>query len=156
MEFTHTILTNHHWLNFKIEGSKIRIVLTDEEYREVTNKLIQGRRHKEIETFKFNKDFKKLDEDIFTTIRIHSKDILINEIVCIDSPNKKFNAKLIGVSKRKLHDIHISTLKDDLEVFCHPYSSVADCYSECLEGIQKYYPDLTLDSEVYLYYFKKV
>ena len=68
-----------------------------------------------MKTIKFNKDYKKLEREHFTSIRDHDKKLMLNETVHIISPGYDFLAEVIGMEKRKLNQMYADVLLDDLE-----------------------------------------
>ncbi len=68
-------------------------------------------------TMDFSQDWKKLDDRVFATIRIHRGDMKYSpdENVEIVSPKRKFTANVIYACSNKLKEIPMTFLQYDLE-----------------------------------------
>lgn len=64
-------------------------------------------------TIKFGQDFRKLQEDFFTTIRMPPKDLRSGEIVLIKTPTTEFKGIIIKHNTHILNDICTDLLMDD-------------------------------------------
>ncbi len=111
-----------------------------------------------MKTIEFNKDYSKLNDKFFTTIRKNDKHIFDNEIVCIKTPTKEFKAICDCFSKIKFKNIPSCLLCKDLD-FLPVYTRESPfVHEQALEIIKKIpnYENLTLESFVHLYSFVKV
>lgn len=112
-----------------------------------------------MKVIKFDKDYFKLDKSFFTTIRIKSKSINFGEIVKIDQPKGSFKALCVGIAKEKFEEIPNPILWPDLENLplynVLPWDDYPPEKIQALEIIRRIYPYLNLDSEVYIYSFKR-
>lgn len=109
-----------------------------------------------MKVIKFDRDYSKLNNNNFTSIRDHDKHIFNNQIVIIKSPTKEFKAKCISWGRVKFSNIPKNVFINDLEfspVFTRESLFV---HEQALRIIKEIYPNLNLDSFVYLYNFKKV
>lgn len=98
-----------------------------------------------MKTVRFAKHYSKLSEKAFTTIRKHKKDIL-NQTLKIVSPEKEFEAKCVKIDKIKLRFIDRNLMYED---------TGSKSMYESLFELKKYYPGLTWNDIVYVYYFEK-
>ena len=66
---------------------------------------------------KFSQDWMKLNDRVFTTIRLHKTDqkYLPGQEVSVMGPTKRFNARIVLASDWKLGSIPLSFLEYDLE-----------------------------------------
>jgi hypothetical protein len=66
---------------------------------------------------KFSRDWEKLDDRLFATIRVERGDLKFvpDETVDVASPSKKFKAHVLLACQWKLKDIPMSFLEYDLE-----------------------------------------
>jgi hypothetical protein len=100
-----------------------------------------------MKTVKFAKDFKKLDNDNFSTLRLHDK-YKEGEIYKIKTPSKEFQARLMAKDFSKLKEIPNRYLMKDTDT---------TSYFEALKQLHEFYPNITLQSEVVdLYFTKKI
>jgi hypothetical protein len=99
-----------------------------------------------METVKFNKDYHKLNNRHFTTIR-WTTSLLEGEKVIIKSPFKKFTAKVTGIGKMQLYKVADSTLTYDTDTLTR---------DGALEELKKYYPRITWQTEVYVISFMRL
>ena len=68
-------------------------------------------------TMRFSQDWRKLDDKVFTTIRLHKGDpkYAAGEEVLVAGPTKRFTAKVVFACDWKLGSLPISFLEYDLE-----------------------------------------
>jgi hypothetical protein len=68
-------------------------------------------------TMKFSQDWAKLNDRVFTTIRLHKTDLKFEpgQEVGVMGPTKRFNAKIVFACDWKLGNIPLSFLEYDLE-----------------------------------------
>jgi hypothetical protein len=68
-------------------------------------------------TMKFSQDWKKLDDRVFTTIRMHRTDskFIPGQEVNVVAPTKRMNARVLFACDWKLGNIPMSFLEYDLE-----------------------------------------
>jgi len=66
---------------------------------------------------KFSQDWRKLNDRVFTTIRLHKTDskYLPGQEISIMAPTKRLNARVVFACDWKLGDIPMSFLEYDLE-----------------------------------------
>ena len=101
---------------------------------------------------KFAEHYPKLNNNEFTTIRDHDKGIVVNDIVNIIAPEgRRFKAKCTLIENVKFNNICQRLLGDDLNI-----ESSYTNNQKYLEAMQEYYPDLALDSLVWIYTLQKV
>lgn len=122
-----------------------------------------------MKTVRFAKHYTKLDESSFTTIRKHKKDIL-NQTVKIVSPDPRFNIKEIKIGSQEINVEDASLLREftakctkiektkliliDFDLLKKD-TDTKSIYEGFLE-LKKYYPELTMETYVFIYYFEKV
>ena len=76
---------------------------------------------------KFSRDYNKLDDELFTTIRRYDKPhYKEGNVILIKSPHKTFEAIIIMKLKRKLKNIPIDFLLQDTET--HSYSKAMNLF----------------------------
>lgn len=98
----------------------------------------------------FAEHFLKLNNEEFTTIRDHDKDINVGEIVNIIAPEgRQFKAKCKTVECGIFKNFNSWYLQKDVEVHSPSHELV-------LEKLQEYYPTLTMNSLVWIYTLQKV
>jgi hypothetical protein len=70
-----------------------------------------------VRAMQFSQDWKKLDDRVFATIRIHRGELKYfpDEPVEVTSPKKKFKAHIILATNTKVKDIPLAFLEYDLE-----------------------------------------
>ena len=98
-----------------------------------------------MKTIKFSKHYSKLNDNQFTTIRKHKKDIL-DKTVKIRSPNTEFQAQCIKIEKTSIMMINFDLLKKDTDT---------ETIIDGLRELRKHYHDLLMNDTVYVYYFEK-
>lgn len=109
-----------------------------------------------MKTIKFSKDFKKLENENFTTIRKNDKKYKLHEIVQAKTPTKEFNIEVIGMQVTEFGRIHPVQLCADLDIDFN-YFYEEQSYEWLLEQFKPFLgDDLTVDTVVYFYHFKKV
>lgn len=96
-------------------------------------------------TVKFAKDFKKLDKDNFSTLRLHDK-YKEGEIYLIKTPTIEFQARLMAKDFYKLKEIPNRYLMEDTDT---------TSYFEALKQLHEFYPDINLQSDVVSLFFTK-
>lgn len=92
------------------------------------------------EIIKFRKNYPKLQDDNFTTIRENST-LKRGDEVLIKTPLQQFRAEITSIHDVKLFDIPTYTLLEDTGT-AHS--------TEALHELRQYYPNLTWNSYVYL------
>ena len=102
---------------------------------------------------KFAEHFPKLNNEEFTTIRDKDKNIIVGDVVDIIAPEgRRFRTKCTLVEMVKFDRIKHTFLCADLGG-CLGGNNDTNYY---LNIFKEYYPDLTLDSMVWIYTLKKV
>lgn len=115
---------------------------------------------KNVKKIKFAKNFKKLDNIIFTTIRTKNKQLKLDELVTIKTPTKSFYATVIGCKKthlfheEKLVSIDKQILIDDLDIKNEKSNDVFK--EKVINTLKEFYPYVTEKSTVYLYTFRSL
>jgi hypothetical protein len=99
-----------------------------------------------MKTIRFSKDFKKLDDPYFPTIRKKSKGLNTGRYYMIKTPTKEFQAILIVQNKVRFCEIPELTLYRDTEVTSR---------EGALEAMREYYPGLKETDQVMVYWFTK-
>lgn len=92
---------------------------------------------------KFAKDYPKLQEDLFTTIRRPPKKLRLGQCI-IKSPKNEFKAVLVRKTTLNIRDIETSVLSYDTDTRSR---------DEAIEALKEYYPELVEDSEVQVLWF---
>lgn len=99
---------------------------------------------------KFAEHFQKLNDEEFTTIRDHDKNIIVGDVVDIIAPEgRRFKAICTLVEFVKLDHCDEYFLSDDL---CLPHTEDSETI---LKEFRKFYKDLDWDSLVYVYTLQK-
>lgn len=98
-----------------------------------------------MDVIKFAKDFKKLDNDNFSTLRVHDR-YKKGEIYLVKTPTKEFKALLLDKNHYKLKDIPNRCLMQDTDT---------TTYYKAIEQLKEFYPDLNLNTEVVDLFFAK-
>lgn len=99
-----------------------------------------------MQTIRFAKDFKKLDNDNFATIRLKDK-YTEGEIYLIKTPTREFEARLMAKEYQRFGDIPKEYIVRDTET---------DTYSSAMRLFTNFYTDIfTLDSIVVNLFFTK-
>lgn len=115
-----------------------------------------------MEEIKFDKYYKKLKNKNFTTIRDHYKNIKLGSVVeCKVLGNDKqdeivFHARLNKIKIQTLYLINDEVIAKDLGIQfnpnnCHDYVSISDVMSI----LNKFYPDLKPEDNVFIYHFTR-
>ena len=105
-----------------------------------------------MKTINFDKDYRKLKDERFTTIRLNDKGLLLNDTVKIKSPSHSFKAVVTGMYYSRLTQIPAIEIYKDLDITPgYPAKNLDDC----LDILKEYYPDITIDTCFYYYKFKK-
>lgn len=100
----------------------------------------------------FAEHFSKLNNDEFTTIRDHDKDINVGEIVNIIAPEgRQFKAECTCIETVLFKNISSRLLADDLDIK-HDYTN----NQPYLDEMRNYYPSLSMDNLVWIYTLQKV
>lgn len=99
-----------------------------------------------LKTIKFSKDFSKLDDRYFSTIRKPGKKLRTGNWHPIQTPTRTFKALLIADYTEKLKHVPTRTLTVDTDT---------ETREEALEVLKGFYPDLSWDSTVRLLWFLK-
>ncbi|MDY9922759.1 hypothetical protein [Methanobacterium sp.] len=97
-----------------------------------------------MKTIKFAKDYQKLQDDFFSTIRTPPKELRSGQECLIQTPIREFKAILIRKITGPVRDIETSDLI---------YDTNTQSREEALEALREYYPDLEEDSEVQMLWF---
>ncbi len=108
-----------------------------------------------MKVIKFDKDYKKLENYDFTTIRDHNKEIFLEEIVLIKTPTKSFKAEVTGLAKLPLKDIGCDLIAKDLDLE-EEWLNGTVMFEDLLESLQEIYHGLTWDSVVFAYSFMRI
>lgn len=108
-----------------------------------------------MKVIKFNKDYKKLENYDFTTIRNRNNEIFLEEIVLIKSPHNEFKAEVTGLAKLPLKDIGFDLIAKDLDLSWEFSYGEVSC-GDLLKVLQEIYPELTWDSVVFAYSFMRI
>lgn len=95
---------------------------------------------------KFARDFSKLTDPYFTTIRKQSINLSTGRQYLLQTPTAEFPAILIRQHTYKISEISTKTLTHDTDT---------DSREEALEVLREFYPDLDENSQVKLLYFTK-
>lgn len=95
-------------------------------------------------TIKFAKNYKKLQDNFFTTIRTPPKNLRTGQTCIIQSPSEEFKAILV----RK-----INILVKDIETSVLTYDTDTESREEALVVLREYYPELREDSSVQVLWF---
>jgi hypothetical protein len=98
-----------------------------------------------MEIIKFAKDFKKLDNDNFSTIRVHDR-YNEGEIYLVKTPTKTFKARLMAKDYSKLKDIPNRFLMEDTDT---------TTYYKAMAQLKEFYPDINPSTEVVNLFFTK-
>lgn len=97
-----------------------------------------------MEIIKFARDYPKLQDDVFSTIRKSPKKLRTGQKVLIKSPNHEFKAIIITARREYLRDIGTGDLTNDTST---------ESREEALMILREYYPDLDEDSLVQMIWF---
>lgn len=102
-----------------------------------------------MKTIKFAKDFNKLEDDEFSTLRLEGKQskYSVNKEYKVVTPTKEFIAKCGYITSTYLKDISDDFLMQDTDT---------DTRDEALGVLMGFYPDLTPESVLTCIWFKKV
>lgn len=93
---------------------------------------------------KFAKDYPKLQDDIFSTIRATPKKLRTGQVCQIKSPSMEFKAILVKKLTEKLSDIDTKALIQDTNT---------TSWEEAMAALREYYPDLEEDDMVQVLWF---
>jgi hypothetical protein len=99
-----------------------------------------------METVKFAEDFPKLQDDFFTTIRRHDKDMEVGRHI-IKTPTEEFEAYLVDIQCEKVMDI-------PTDLFC--YDTNTSNEDEALEKLREFYPYIRVADYVKIFYFARL
>lgn len=98
----------------------------------------------------FAEHFSKLNNEEFTTIRDNDKEISVGEIVDIVAPEgRQFKAECVCVESGVFKHFDTWYLNEDLNTHSPSYKC-------CFDVLNNFYPNLTMDSMVWIYTLKKV
>jgi len=97
-----------------------------------------------MKTIKFAKNYKKLQDNFFTTIRTPPKNIRTGQTCIIQSPSEEFKAILARKITLPVKDIETSILT---------YDTDTESRDKALEVLREYYPHLDEKSEVQVMWF---
>jgi len=95
---------------------------------------------------KFAKDFSKLNDSYFTTIRKQTINLSTGREYLLQTPTQEFSAILIRQHTYKISEISTQTLTQDTDTASR---------EEALEVLREFYPDLDETSQVKLLHFIK-
>nr|WP_302578285.1 hypothetical protein [Methanobrevibacter arboriphilus] len=99
----------------------------------------------------FAEHFPKLNNEEFTTIRDKDKGIILGDVVDILAPEgRSFKAECVCVENAELINYNRKIVCDDLNL------GYMSCMDNILTELNKFYPNLTHDSMVWIYTLKKV
>ena len=101
---------------------------------------------------KFGKDYPKLDEDIFTSIRMDDKDLKLHDLVTIQTPTSETTVEVVGMEYCRLEQLSLHELTKDTGVY---FGTSIGLWEKILHELRKYYPKLRWDSMIYFYKFSK-
>jgi hypothetical protein len=115
-----------------------------------------------MEVIIFDGYYKKLKHKTFTTIRNHYKNIKIGSNVECQVLNKHkdvdlvFYAKLEAIEVKTLFEVDDEVLTKDLDlpIYNKGYGDYINM-SHVLSELNTFYPDLKIDDNVFIYYFKR-
>jgi len=99
-----------------------------------------------MKTIKFSKDYPKLEEILFSTIRAAPKKLRTGQVCRIESPSMEFKAVVVKKLTQKLSEIDMEDLLLDTNTTSR---------DEAMAELREYYPDLEKDSEVQVLWFVK-
>ena len=99
-----------------------------------------------MKVIKFAKDYPKLQEILFSTIRTTPKKINPGQPCQIKSPSMEFRAALAKKYTKKLSEIDTNELIQDTNTHSR---------DEALAELREYYPDLEESDEVQILWFVK-
>jgi hypothetical protein len=107
---------------------------------------------------KFSKDFKKLEDPKFTTIRIKDKKLNLGETVRILSPSHDFLAEVTGMEKISLGDISLYKIAIDLDLYdeWNKWDKLINGMNKddyLLNRLNEFYLGITWNTTVYFYTF---
>lgn len=94
----------------------------------------------------FGKEYPKLFNPFFNTIRKSDKGLSPGQRVVIKTPLRTFKARVAFVEERVLKDLPTSILTYDTDTLCR---------MDALDHLNQYYPYLTWESVVYLIGFER-
>lgn len=97
-----------------------------------------------MKTIRFARDFPKLENIFFTTIRTHPKVMRTGTVCKIKTPTRTFKAILVMKRKDLLSEFETDILTED---------TATDSREEALAVLREYYPDLEEDNEVQVLWF---
>lgn len=97
-----------------------------------------------MKVIRFAKDYRKLQEGLFTTIRTPPKPLRTGSKCTIQTPTKKFKAVVVMRRKYPICEIETDILTTDTDTHSR---------EEALAVLREYYPDLEEDSEVQVLWF---
>lgn len=119
----------------------------------------------------FDKNYPKLKNKVFTTVRDHDKKFLIDEEIIVKSPKYEFNAQIIKIEHSTLGNEPMYRLLDDLclksDIGNKPIDEIdfegedrfewghAYYDDRVLDEFKKIYPSMTWNSDIYIYTLKK-
>lgn len=101
-----------------------------------------------LDHIKFKEDFKKLNDEKFTTIRLKSKRVKSNSVYWIVTPTQSFKALVVNQSKPiKVCEIPSHILLEDTDT---------ETLEDAFKVLQGFYKDLNLLDEVKIIYLKRI
>jgi hypothetical protein len=101
-----------------------------------------------LDHIKFKEDFKKLNDETFTTIRLKSKRVKSNAVYRIVTPTRSFKVLVVNQSKPiRVCEIPPHILLED---------TGTETLEEAFKVLQGFYKDLTLLDEVKIIYLKRI
>jgi hypothetical protein len=108
-----------------------------------------------MKVIKFSKDYTKLENYDFTTIRNKNKNLKLEEIVLIKTPTVEFKAEVTGSCKIPLKDMSCDLIAKDLDSL-EQWLNGSLLYEDLLKSLQVFYPELTWKSIVFGYSFMRI
>lgn len=94
----------------------------------------------------FDEDFSKLDEKLFTTIRMPPKLYRPGELILMKSPSKEFTGIFIKGQTEEVSNIEDEFLIED---------TGTETREEALEVLRRFYPDLKETDKVQILWFMR-
>lgn len=108
-----------------------------------------------MKTIRFNKDYKKLENYDFTSIRNKNKDLKLEEIVLIKTPTTEFKAEVTGLCKIPLEYMGYDLISKDLDLY-EEWDKNKLWGNDLLKCLQEIYPEMTWNSIVFGYSFMRI
>lgn len=105
-----------------------------------------------MKTIKYKYEFSKLKRKTFTTIRMNNQEIKSGEIVCHKTLEQKFKAECVGYGTIRFKNIPPKVLIDDMDLEIVKSKNI---YKQALDFMKEFYKDIEMDSDVYIYNFRK-